>query len=414
MDQPESIALPGTGRVSLRQSIQSPAGQRMGAIAASSMLVSFYMAATDVILPLWATRSMGMSNAQWAQLRSLRMMGIALGVILLGALSDRLGLRRITIFSFAAMGAISVFLGLGRQEAIWMIMPFFGAFLSTTMINLNTMTQDVTARRPGLANTIYRGMGAVAAIPAPIAVTFLAVYYHGYSPVFFILAFAMALAVGILFLHPAQEVAPMGHWRHEAVQFTQVYRTALRQRELVVFLLLSQLWLGLLSGILTFAAIYFTRSLKMSEPTFGALSGLAALLSVAGIVAVGFLLDGVSLRKLYACIAIAAGVGAFAMGVGRSTLLCSAGFLLIVPLLQISMAPTSMWISRVSAEETRIAAFSLYKVVTALCGCLVMLLLSFLEARMGIRLLFLSEGVLAVVAGGLFFLLPEPEMRPKT
>lgn len=406
MEEGAATAPLSAGRVGER--LQSPAAQRMRIVAASASIVSFYFAATDIMLPLWATSSLGMSNSQWGQLRSLRMAAVAVGVIVLGAIADHLGTRRVAMASFMTLSCISLALLPGGSSGVWFLVPAMGVLLSSSSTNLNTLTQDVTASRPGVANTIYRGISAAAAIPAPIIVTFLAARYQTYAPVLYLLAALMVLSAFILGAYPSESAKKIGPLREEFVSLMRTYSIALRERRLLHFLLLSQIWCGLVAGALAFSAIRFTRELGMPEPAFGLLWGVIGALMLFGIMALGVLLDRVSLRVLHGWLALVAGTGVFLMGLGNSIVLSSVGLFLTAPVVQMSMAPNSLWVGRAVNKENQVAAFSLYKTTAALCSAGCMVLLSWLEAKVGLRMMFLCEGLAAIVLGGLLFLLREP------
>ena len=82
---------------------RSETQQRLIAVVAGAFVTGLALAAITTLLPLHATRNVGLSSAQFARVLSLRMAGITVGVILLGALSDRFGNKRMTIRCLALL-----------------------------------------------------------------------------------------------------------------------------------------------------------------------------------------------------------------------------------------------------------------------------------------------------------------------
>lgn len=389
--------------------LATQARRRMVVLAASAVLFLGVFSGMEVLLPLWATRELGMSAGEWAQLRSLRMGGITVGVVVLGALSDRFGQRMLAAWSMFAVALLIVLMALGGKGAVWLAMPLFGACFSTGMVNMNTLIQQVSERRQGVANTIYRSIGAATGIVAPVLVTGLALVWHGYPSVMLLGAGLIVIAGLVMLRYPGEATAPpLGALRMEIARLWAAYRTALRQRELLRFFFVSMTWGNLLAGIGAFVAIRYTAQLHTSDPYFGlvnAAGGLAALLAT---VAAGFFLDRVSLRRLHGVGGLVASLCSVVMGLTDAVSVTTVALVLFSALASMLIAPTSMWVSRAAGAGTQIAAFSVHKVTSALYLGLTMVLLSWLEGQIGIRAIFFWGGITSAIVAMAFFLLPEP------
>ncbi len=386
----------------------------MAVLAVTGAGFALVLAGVEVLLPLWTTGTLGLSAAQWAQLRSLRFTGTLVGVIILGAFSDRFGNRLLgSLAMFATAGVLALF-GLAGEAALWPAMPIMGAMMSTGAINLNTLTQEVSRRRQGLANSIYRSIGALASVLAPIAGTTLAVWWRGYPPVLLAAAATMALAGLAVLAYPGEPPPqPLAGLRAELSLLWQLYRDALRQKPLMRFLHLVLLWNNVQVGVGAFAAIRFARQLGQSDAWFGGLSALCGVVTLATIMASGFILDRVPLRLLHGVVAIIASAGAIVMGASDSLYLSAAGLLINAPLMGMIFGPTSMWVSRAAVGCSQSAAFSVHKVLSAVYLTAALAIVGTLEATLGIRTLILIGGILGVATGSLLFFLPEPP-RPIT
>ncbi len=406
--------IPGTVAHGAPESAWSPvARQRLLVVALTGLLLSFVYVAADVILPLWVTHDLGLTASDWARLRSLRFAGVLVGVVVLGALSDRCGQRRLGALSLLGAGLVTLSFVGGTSAGVWYGMPILGALVSTVMVNLNTMTQAVSAARQGVANTIYRAVGAAAGIAAPLAATALALAWGGYDWVFVLLGVLLLLAAVVLACYPeeTQTAAPIGSLRLECRNLWQGYALALRQREMMRFIHVSQLCTNLAAGVSAFAAIRFTHELGLSDQAFGALGTAAGVFSFVLIASGAWYLDRVSLRRLQALLGLGAGVGACLLGAGDNLVVSCAGFLLAVPVGALAIAPSSMWVSRTAGAATQVSAFSVHKVVTATYVAVTMALLGLLEHWFGMRQVIFWGGVMGAGVSLAFLLLPEPPPR---
>lgn len=391
------------------------ARRRLAGVAASGFLAAFGFAAMDVAMPLWATRDLGVTAAEWAHLRSLRFAGVLVGGLALGAASDRFGQRRSTAALLLALGAVTVLLGLNSRLLLWVLMPVYGMLVSTIMVNLNTLTQAVSMTQPGVANAVYRGVGAAAGIVAPVAATSLAAWWGGYPAAFIAAGAVLAMAGCAMFGYPAHEpLSPLEHPIRELRRLWQGYAPAWRERPLMRFIHLSNLWNGALACVGAFGAIRLTRGLGLSDRAFGLLATVAGAVTLGAIVVAGWYLDRISLRRLHGVGGMIGAAGAVLMGVSDSVALTGVGFIVGSSCLVLLIAPSSMWVSRSAGLASQGAAFSVQKVLLALTLSLSILLFGLLERWIGMRLTLLTGGVIGVIAAGTFLRLAEPAPHAPT
>ncbi|MFZ2656509.1 MAG: MFS transporter [Victivallales bacterium] len=382
--------------------------RRLTALGLSGFLLMFCYAATDIVLPLWATCELGLNASDWAHLRSLRFAGVLVGVILLGAVSDRLGQRRSTVLALLISGVATSLFWFNSEVILWVLMPVFGALLSTALVNLNTLTQMVTDTRQGVANTVYRSVGAAAGIVAPVTATFLAAVWGGYPAVFLLLGALLGMSAWALLAYPIDEpLVPLEHPLRELGRMWQGYAGALREKPLMRFIHLSQLWYCSLACVSAFAAIRLTRELGMGDWAFGVLCTAGGLVTFLLIVGVGWHLDRISLRKIHLVAGVIAAAGTLLMGASNNLVLTIVGFLIATASYALLVAPTSMWASRLAGGTTLAAAFAVQKVLAALYLSLAMLLFGLLESWLGIRMVLLICGGFGMLLSFGFLLLPE-------
>ncbi|MHB9109891.1 MAG: MFS transporter, partial [Armatimonadota bacterium] len=387
------------------------ARKRMAVVASTSVLFGLFSSGVEAVMPLWATQDLGLSPAQWAQMRSLRFAGVFIGVILLGALSDRFGQRLLGAITMLA-AALGLFaFQLGVPGVVWWVMPVYGALISTAFVNLNTLTQMISYRRQGLANSIYRSIMAGATIIAPAAATWVGANWGGYPRLFSICAALLVASAIILLRYPGEETpASLGNVRAELKRLGSGYVTAIRHRPLMLFINLSMIWGNVLAGVGAFFAIYYTREFSQTDEAYGALASVAGALSLLAMIAAGLVLDRLSLRKLHGVLGMITGACSLVMGISGQLPIAAACFILFTVFANVLVGPSSMWVSRAAGEGTQASAFSVHKVLAALYVAVTMLLLGWLEHLIGMRQIFLYGGILGMISAVAFFLLPEPPL----
>jgi|GEM_PF-726328 len=385
------------------------ARRRMTVVAATSVLFGLFSSGVEAVMPLWATHDLGMTAAQWAQLRSLRFAGVFLGVIALGALSDRFGQRLLGAITMLA-AAVGLFaFQLGIRDVVWWLMPIYGALISTAFVNLNTLTQMISYRRQGVANSIYRSIMAGSSIIGPAAATWVGAKWGGYPRLFALCAALLVASAIVLLRYPGEETpASLGSLRAELARLGSGYVTAIRHKPLMFFINLSMIWGNALAGVGAFFAIYYTQQFMQTDEAYGRLASLAGALSLLVTIAAALVLDRLSLRKLHGVLGMATGACSLVMGISDRLSVVAGCFILFTVVANVLVGPSSMWVSRAAGEGTQTAAFSVHKVLAALYVAITMLALGWLERLIGIRLIFLYGGILGVASAAVFFLLPEP------
>jgi len=375
---------------------------------ASALFALFYMAA-GVVFPLWATRDVGLRNDQWATLVSFRYAGVAIGMVLLGPLSNRLGAARTG--AAAIMGLALMMLGMSSSQplVVWLSFPLFGPLMSTGLLNVTALIQQVSARRQGLANSVCSSVVAAVGIVAPTAATALAVRVGGYPGLFVVFAAVLVVVAGVVWSYPGQSrPAPLRGWGREVRAALHSHRALLTNGPLMLVLHLSSIGMYAMVGVTLFAAIRFTKELGLSDQRFGLLASIAAALTL-GITALAALfLDRWPLRVVASASLGLAGASAITLGLTDSTKLAAAAWLLYIPVIALAALPVTMWIARVTAPEAHPGAYAMAKLWAAVYLIATPWLAGRLERWMGIKPVFVTGGAIAVLAAITVSRLPEP------
>jgi len=387
-------------------------GRRLTSVLACVFVTGLALSGLTVILPLYATGPLGLTNAQYARLLSLRTLGICLGVVVLGALGDRFGPRRVTLLCLPPAGVLMAAMGLVPLAGVIVILPILSGLLSTSFVNLNHLTQLVDHGRQGRANSLYRAVGIFAGVVAPVAATQLLAVTGRYWPVFTIIGTALGLGAVFVARYPMTEPSnAFQGWRQEARKTAGIFAGALRERHLMRFMHVVLLLAALGSAVTAFAAIRLTDELGTSKTSYGSAASVGAVVSLAAILALGVVLDRLSIKwTVIALMAWMAGA-MVAMGLNASGFASAACYVAFLAGQGVYLGPMSIWVSREAGRAGLGASFATHKVLTAVYFTLAALAFSFVEPWIGITGVFLACGALSVPLLAVMALLREPAGR---
>ncbi len=358
------------------------------------------------LLPLHAIGTLGLSAATYSRVLSLRMGGIVVGAIVLGAVSDRLGARRMTLVFLRTAGVLLALICIAPVWGFFVLVPIISGLISACFVNLNQLTQSVGNNRQGVANTFYRATGTGAGMVAPIAVS------HWINQAHWLMG---GIGVGLFFgawclkQYPVVErIAPMAGLGTELRAVARGYREGVTHREMMAYMLLSIGVVALATCVDAFGAVRLTRELDAPARAYGDVLSISSGLTLVSILLLGIVLDRVPLK-----VSVVGPLCVWAVSLcclGASTTVFWTQVFMIACLVSVgaSLAPMMMWIGRVAGKVSLGGAFALHKVMTAAFMGLAMLAMSVLEPMMGIRWLFVACGVLGGVLLVFLAMLREP------
>lgn len=368
----------------------------MAVLATSTALYILVDSAFNVIGPLWATRDLGLDNADWAFLRSASEFGGFISILAFGVLTERVGSRRMSAMALGGAGLALAGMAVGAGTA-W-LMAIFGAFVSIIYVSFNTLTQRVSSQRQSLANAIYRAAGASAAIVAPTIATQAAYAAGAYAPVLMGAALVLGVAALVILLYSEAETSATSRSLAEALAG---YRRCFTLRPLLAFIALTRGFGAAIAAVGAFAALRFTRQLHLSEPAFGMLCSVIAVGNLLVVLASGWLVDRLRPSGALGFAWLACSLAAVAMGLSDSLTVVIVAYALYAPLLAMCSVPLSLWASRIADDTgpegpSQAMVFTVLKVFQSGITMLVMALLSVLEPRVGMATLMWCGGLLGL------------------
>ncbi len=402
------------GRLLQSRALGTLGRRRMAVIVAAALPFGLLVSATSVVLPLWATQELGFSSSQWGFLNSSRFVGVLLGVLLLGALSDRFGQRRLGAVSLWLVGVATLAMGLFGKPAAWAGILLLGGAMSNAFVNLNTLTQAISDRRQGAANSIYRSVLSATAVVAPFLATALAGWWGGYSAVLLVCTGLMVVSGVVLWQYPGEEKAlPLRPVRDELRAMVQTYAAPLANKPLMAYVHLSLLAFSFQIGVLSFGAIRLVDELGWADTAVGAAASLGAVAGLAVNVSAAFVLDRVRLPLYVGVGSSLASVCILTMAATDSGWVTAGAFVAFAPAFAAGGAPMGMWLGRAARPGqvggcTVAGAFAVHKLITAVYSGLVMLGLGLLEPAVGITGLFWLMGGVSLVLSLLMMRLSDP------
>lgn len=376
--------------------MSAPAGRAPAGLPwllAATVPFALANAAFDVLAPLWAVEELALGSDGWARLRSLRMLGTCLGIVVLALVAERFGARRSALVCLGGAGLALVLMVDGADPS-W-AMPVLGALISAVYVGFNSLVQ-VSSPRVARANGAYRGTAAGVAVVAPALAATAATAVGGYAPVLAASALLIVLAALPLLGHPGAPGAPRA-----PLAALRAYAGAARDRALLGFVALDQLCAGALAAVSVFAAIRCTRDLGLSTAGFGLLATGAGALGFLAILAAGALAPRVPPARLLAGCYALAGLGAMGFGLADGPVTAGIAFAVVVPALAAGTVPASIGIGERAGAAGLTAAFTLHKLVQSGGLALVSALLAVLEPRLGMRVLIAAGGAVALLAAPL-------------
>lgn len=379
---------------------------RLLRVVAAAFATSIALTGIVVILPLYATQTLGLNNAEFSRVLSLRMLGITFGVLLLGALSDRFGVKKLTEFSLLAGGLCYSILGMVPLFGFLILIPLFSGFLSTAFVNLNHLTQLVDVNRQGMANTWYRAAGTIGGIVAPIIMTQL---FHQLMWVMAATGVMLIICGLLIKSYPIEEnPSPFKGWIMEFRSIASQYKLALSQRHLMNFLHSSLIWGALSAVISTFAAIRLTSDLGVSTVLYGNVCALGSSLSLGAVLLLGIWLDKLLIKSTTMWMFLISSLGTVVLGIFDIANVGIIAFLVATVAGSAAISPLSIWISRESGKAGMSLAFTVQKVLSAIYLAVATFVFGLLEPAIGIKSIFFWCGILSLAVLAVMMLLRKP------
>jgi len=246
-------------------------------------LVTLASFATDMALPVLddTAASLGVTSARAAYTLSVFILGFALGPLLFGPLSDRVGRRRVLLagcVAFAGFGAVAV---LARSiDALLLCRLVMGAGAGTVQVIVVATVRDVYAGAEARVRQSYVNLAAgLAPLIAP-TLGILTAAVGGWRLIYGVLAAGGLALLGGVALGLDESLPP--HTAPAPDSLTRRYARVLRHPVSVGYVLVGALNFGALFSYISGSSLVFIDLLRVSRSTYGALFACTALGLVVG------------------------------------------------------------------------------------------------------------------------------------
>jgi MFS transporter, DHA1 family, arabinose polymer utilization protein len=381
--------------------------QRLKALMGCAFLNGVGFSGLMGVLPIYATTNLGLSASDFSRVLSLRMAGIVVGAIVLGAISDRLGPKRITLFTLSGAGAGLMLICIVPVWGFLILVPFISAMMSASFVNLNQLTQQVGPGKQGLANTLYRATATGSAIIGPLILTRWIAHLSWLMPVMGLGIFAGAWALS---KYPLQErVARVSGIKDELRRVAAVYQEGLTHKRMMAFIVVSLGIVSLSTSVDAFGAVRLTKELSAPAQVYGVTLSISAGLTLVAILGLGTVLDKWPLKASTLILMTVVVASLFGLGLCQSVFWTQVFIIANTVSIGAVMAPLIMWLARVAGAVSLGGALALHKVMTALFVGIAMMLMSLAVPVIGIQWLFLCCAAGCLILLGCLGWLKEPQ-----
>jgi len=219
------------------------------------------------------------------------MLGLAVGQLVVGPLSDAVGRRRPLLVGVAVHGALSVLCALAPSvellSTVRVVQGFAGAAISVTAM---AIVRDLfTGRRAAVLLSHLMLVLGIAPVLAPTMGGYL-LAVTDWRGIFFVLA-GVALLLVVLAFFGLRETLPVERRRPARLRSTgRTYVTLLRDRTFVGLVLVAGLMMSTMFSYVSGSSFVFQGVYGMDEQTYGLVFGLNAVGLIAATQANPFLL----------------------------------------------------------------------------------------------------------------------------
>ena len=139
-------------------------------VAASAFCGDAARAAFEAVVPIFASRVLGMSSGEYSLLCSVQLLGTLIGVLASGSVSQRLGPRRTVMLTLPLAGALFLTFAALPRWAAYAVLPLAMGLVEVGRVNVNAAVQDLGRLFGHRAafNVVYRVAGVAAQIATPV------------------------------------------------------------------------------------------------------------------------------------------------------------------------------------------------------------------------------------------------------
>lgn len=368
-------------------------------LALGAAFLTLARSMTQFIGPLWAAADLGANPGQWAYLISMRWTGVFLALIPLGLLAERVGSRLGATSALGMAGLCLIILSQSNYAMALFIFPVAGAFISFGFVTTNTLVQEISEKRRAMVNSVYRSVGAITGIVAPIVAAFIFKMTGSWSWALLSAGVCM-LGGGVVFsLFPREGISK----KKSMLEALRTMKSTGLNRNLRRYLWIDQLASFALLPLILFTALRVTEELKVGEGTWSVTATFGGLLGLIIVLAAGRWIDKLPLGLKGFTIAgwFGGALACVVAGMLESPAIVLPVWVIGFGLNSVGSITFPLWLVKTGGVSA--STFTLHKLTTAAVNAGGMALYGYLEQFTGMSPLMIGGPLLSVFAAWLIW-----------
>ncbi len=358
-----------------------------------SSLLSMVFSGLEVVYTAYAINAVGVDASEWSQIRSIRYTLTMIVVFVLGTYAIRLGTKITAVFAvvMSAIALICTVLFPGKLM-LYVMYPIFGSLTQILLVNMNVMAQETSSDMREMTNTLYRSSFIAFSMAGPLAGAFWMT--SSYANAFLFFSLLLALCVGVLTAYPSTS-AKLQHLKLDLREMKKIlneWAVLCRNRSILGFVILTAVINQTVMINMTLLPIKLMDGMGITEQHYSTIVTFQSAIGFILILSVGFLLKKHLNVMIYAPYILCA-VGLIGMGSIEHPVGVIVAFVLSNAIFQITMAPSSLWLSQQVDGSGYSTIFSFAKISSSLQGAIATVILALLQPIVGIDASLMIYGI---------------------
>lgn len=379
-----------------------------------STLVSLVISGLEVTYTAYAINNLKVDATEWSQVRSVRYLLTMIAVFLFGTYASRIGSKKLAIFTvILSILSLMFTVWYPNKLMLFLMYPLYSALSQILLVNLNVWAQESSDRVRALTNTLYRSSFIAFSMLGPI----LSAYWMtgGYMDAFLFFSVLLALCLAVLTLFPVKRTVYQSAKSgiSDMVKELRQWRKIFQNSSVIYYLILTGLINQAFLINLVLLPIKLMTGIGFTEQQYSISISVYSLVGFVFILSTGFLLNRYLNSMIFVPFFLCS-LGNLLMGITSNAVLIVVVFVISNALFQLTMAPTSLWLSRMFTGNDLSVAFSLAKITSSLLGALATTILALMQPIIGINYSLVIYGMVGMVISCLLLLVLRNQAQQTT